>query len=152
MELGSGFQAEVAFDVIRISRAPTSDAVAAIRLETDTDGAARWGRWSFAWQTDRAGRVSREGIETWVTCGSLGVRGVESGDRLVPLGGVGRRKVRRLLMEARIPVGDRGDHPVLVRDRDVLWVPAVCRSREHVPHPGEEALWISAEHLGDGEE
>ena len=56
----------------------------------------------------------------------LTVRGRRPGDRIVTP--VGRRKVKKVLLEARILSGDRDRLPLLVDDEDdVLWVPGVAR-------------------------
>ena len=86
---------------------------------------------------------------TWVTVGSWAIRGPASGDALFPLGGVGRRKVRRLLMEARIPWCERDGYPLLVRDDTVLWIPGVCRARAALPPPGATALRLEAYAVGN---
>src|SRR2546422_8361041 len=61
-----------------------------------------------------------------------------SGDRVSPLGGVGRRPLRRLLMEARVPRSERGRYPVVARGETILWVPGVCRSAADLPGPRSE--------------
>jgi tRNA(Ile)-lysidine synthetase-like protein len=68
---------------------------------------------------------------------------------LVPLGGVGSRKVRRILMESRIPFRERSDQPVLEQDGTILWVPGVCRSDAAVPEAGREAMLIEARQRRD---
>ncbi len=149
MELGVGFEAEVSFDRVRIASAMTHEVSSAVALGSSDHGSVQWGAWTFTWRTEAAAETTRKGADTWVTDGSLTVRGVDPGDRLVPLGGVGRRKVRRLLMEARVPMTERGAYPVLVRGGHVLWVPGVCRSRTDVPPTGESAVWIRAEQEGE---
>ena len=70
------------------------------------------------------------------------VRAPAAGDVLRPLGGVGRRPVRRLLMEARVPRGERLAYPVLARGETVLWLPGVCRSADELPRPGTQAVRV----------
>ena len=149
MELGGGFEAEVSFDRVRIASAAPREAASAVSLGSPDHGSVQWGSWTFTWRTEPAEEATRESTETWVTDGTLTVRGVGQGDRLVPLGGVGRRKVRRLLMEARVPMTERGAYPVLVRGTHVLWLPGVCRSRLDIPRAGAPALRIRAEQAGE---
>src|SRR5437667_352326 len=59
---------------------------------------------------------------------------------VAPLGGVGRRPLRRLLMEARVPRSERGRYPVVARGATILWVPGVCRSAADLPGPGTPAV------------
>lgn len=144
LELGRGWTAELAFDRVRIVPR-THPEPPPVLLGDRHAGAARWGAWEFAWRREQAGMPSREAFVTWVPEGAARVRALAPGDRLVPLGGVGRRKVRRLLMEARVPAGARAVYPVVVSGDDaVVWVPGVCRAAADVPPPGEPALRIEA--------
>lgn len=142
MELGSGWLAETAFDRLRIYRPSARPS------EVDWGGAdhgeLRWGGWSIAWSRDAAGRGRRDATTTWMTPGAGIIRGLLPGDRIRPLGGVGRRKVRRVLMEARIPRSERHSYPLVVRDGDILWIPGICRSDAALPNPGEPALRLDA--------
>lgn len=61
---------------------------------------------------------------------------------MAPLGGVGRRAVSRLLMEAKVPRGDRAAYPVVAAAGEVAWVPGVCRGSAAVPAPGTGALRV----------
>ncbi len=143
LELGGGWEAEVAFDRVRIvPAAGAREAHGAVECGAADAGRVRWHDWEVVWRRGRAGRTTRRSFSTWITPGVSTVRGVATSDRLIPLGGVGRRKVRRLLMEARVPFRERDAYPVLVRGADVLWVPGVCRARAAVPRPGEPALRV----------
>ena len=66
------------------------------------------------------------------------------GDRMRPLGGVGRRRVSRLLMEGRIPRSERKVYPLLTREDSVIWVPGICRSEAAVPTVGDSAIRLEA--------
>jgi tRNA(Ile)-lysidine synthase len=145
MQLGAGWDAEIAFDRVRIVPSQSvREPAAAVECGDDDEGRVRWRGWEIAWRPDAAGRPHREAYTTWVTPGVSTLRAAEAGDRIVPLGARGRRKVRRLLMEARVPVRERGSYPVLVRDDEVVWVPGICRSRHDLPEPGEGALRLEA--------
>ncbi len=104
----------------------------------------RWGRWEFVVTKDTAGQPARTGLETWIEVSETELRGFEAGDRMRPLGGVGRRKVRRLLMEARVPFHERRSYPLVVQGRHVVWIPGICRSAHAVPQPGQPALRLEA--------
>jgi tRNA(Ile)-lysidine synthase len=144
MELGHGWEAEISFDRVRIVRPISSTGLLPVECGVGPEGVVRWGRWEFAWRACAAGRPERSGMVTWLTPGAATVRGVGAGDRLVPLGGVGRRKVRRLLMESRVSFRERAAYPVLERCGIVLWVPGVCRSHGDLPSQGQDALWVEA--------
>ncbi len=145
MQLGSGWDAEIAFDRVRILPAQSvREPAGAVECGEDDEGRISWRGWEITWRPDAAGRPHREAYTTWVTPGVSTLRAVTPGDRIVPLGARGRRKVRRLLMEARVPVRERGGYPVLVRDDEVVWIPGICRSRYDLPEPGEGALRLEA--------
>jgi len=77
---------------------------------------------------------------TWIAGANWEVRPPRPGDRLVPLGGIGRRPLRRMLMEARVPRSDRPGYPVVARGETILWVPGICRSADDLPQPGTSAV------------
>jgi len=147
MPLGDGWMAEIVFHRLRIHRAPerpTAHPPDAVGWGGAASGEASWDGWCITWGAAEAQRVRREGWTTWVTRGEGMVRAVRTGDRIRPVGGVGRRKVRRLLMEQRVPRSERRRWPVLERDGDIVWVPGICRSAAALPRPGEAALRVDA--------
>ena len=138
--LAHGLVAEAAFDALVVSR-PTA-APAALAIE-DARGEASFGSFALAWRPEPApAAVERRGWTTWLASGELAVRAARAGDAVEPVGGVGRRKVSRLLMEARVPRALRAGYPVVIRRDDVLWVPGVCRAAARIPDPGTEAVRI----------
>ncbi|OGT93040.1 MAG: hypothetical protein A2083_06785 [Gemmatimonadetes bacterium GWC2_71_9] len=92
-------------------------------------------------------KLSLLGGATSMAIPTSALRAPTSGDRLVPLGGAGRRKVARLLMEAQVPRGDRARWPVIVRGGEPLWIPGVCRGAAAVPEPGTQSVRVD---VGDG--
>ena len=94
--------------------------------------------------------MERGGWTTWLPAAEgWELRPPRAGDRLVPLGGVGRRPLRRLLMEARVPRGERTGYLVVARGETVLWVPGICRAAAEVPAPGTRAVRLDV--IRDGE-
>src|SRR3989442_819666 len=108
--LGSGWVAEAAFDRLRIShgvKASPDQVVASAE-----QGGARFGGYQVEWRPEPApAKVERSGWTTWLPATGWELRPPKAGDRLIPLGGVGRRPLRRLLMEARVPRGERAAYP-----------------------------------------
>ncbi len=138
--LGSGLVAEAAFDRLLVSRREAAPAAVA---PGDAAGEAGFGAFHLTWRREPSpGTLPRAGWTTWVTPGAWGVRAARTGDRLAPLGGVGRRKVTRLLMEARVPRLARAAYPLVVDAADVVWIPGVCRAAARVPRRGQEAVRI----------
>ena len=150
MPLGGGWAAEAAFDRLRVTRgtAAAPDQVVA----TADQGGARFGSFQVAWRPEPApARLERGGWSTWLpaTGGGWELRSPRSGDRLIPVGGVGRRPLRRLLMEARVPRGERARYPVVARGETVLWVPGIARAAAEIPAPGTRAVRLDV--VRDGE-
>ena len=47
-------------------------------------------------------------------------------------------------MDARVPVDERPSIPVLATERDVIWIPGICRSKVSVPKLGERGVRLEA--------
>jgi tRNA(Ile)-lysidine synthase len=145
LPLGDGWSAEVAFDELRVSRqrkgksenAPTPMAV----QPRGESGSARFGEFEINWSPASAPeRIERTAWTTWVEGTGWQVRPPQPGDAVAPIGGVGHRPLRRLLMEARVPRGERARYPVVSSGKTILWVPGICRSTEGLPAPGTHAV------------
>jgi tRNA(Ile)-lysidine synthase len=148
LSLADGWMAEVAFDRVRVTR-PVSD-VAIEVVPTGARGSAVFGEFRVAWSPDPApARLPRTDWTTWIAGANWEVRSARPGDRLVPLGGIGRRPLRRMLMEARVPRGDRPGYPVVARGETILWVPGICRSADDLPRPGTPAVRVDVTKHGE---
>ncbi len=140
--LAEGVASEAAFDRLVVAR--RSSIPPARRLEA-TSGEVAFGPLVLVWRSETApADVPRSGWTTWLPAGSLGVRVSRPGDRVLPVGVVGRRKVTRLLMDARVPRSARAAYPVVTSGGEVVWLPGVCRAAARIPRPGAEAVRIDA--------
>src|SRR5438093_4596435 len=95
--------------------------------------------------------TARSGLSTRGGRCACGARRPPRGDSVVPLGGIGHRPLRRLLMEARVPRSVRSRYPVVSRGATILWVPGICRSAEGVPAPGTRAVRLDVTEHGTAE-
>lgn len=146
LKLGAGWVAERSFERLRLGRLGSRPPSWGTATWGETpEGTLRWGRWVLSWRSEPAGRVERGGVVTWVTVGPGWLREPRPGDKMVPFGGTGHRRVRRLLMEAKIPVSERSYYPLLGRGEEILWLPGVCRSASAVPAEGDVALRLEIE-------
>lgn len=143
--LGDGWMAELAFARLRIVRnAPVGEGPWPLEGER---GAGTWGRWAFQWKRDIVPeRQSRSGLSAWFTPEALTVRAWSPGEKLMPLGGAGRRLIVRCFQELRVPRSRRPSWPVLARAGEIIWIPGVCRSDALLPREGTEALRVDAEY------
>ena len=154
LPLGDGWSAEVAFDQLRVGRDANSAVSCALERvwPTGERGTARFGEFEIAWSPASAPvQIERATWTTWLDSAAWEVRRPARGDALVPLGGVGHRPVRRLLMEARVPRSARPHYPVISRGATILWVPGICRSAEGVPAPGTRAVRLDVIECGSAE-
>jgi len=145
LPVGDGWSAEVAFDTLQVSRDSAADVDCALEhvWPTGERGSALFGEFEIRWAPAAAPeRIERATWTTWLdrAGGPWEVRAPTRGDSLVPLGGVGHRPLRRLLMEARVPRSARPRYPVVSRGETILWVPGICRSAAGVPAPGTRAV------------
>jgi tRNA(Ile)-lysidine synthase len=142
VELGRGWCAEAALDRLRVTSGAAPDAPLP-QQSSAAQGRLTFGAFAVTWRPDPApATLPRGGWITWLAPGAWEVRAAAAGDRVTPLGGVGRRAVRRLFAEARVPRHERGTWPVLARGATILWVPGICRSAADVPPPGTEAVRV----------
>ena len=148
--LGEGWSAEVAFDRLRVSRNHSEIGCALERiLPAGERGSALFGEYEIAWSPAPAPeRFERATWTTWVDGAEWELRAPAPGDSVVPLGGVGHRPLRRLLMEARVPRTARAHYPVVARGETILWVPGICRSADGLPAPGTRAVRLDVTEHG----
>ena len=143
LAVGGGWSAEVAFDRLRVTRdqGVAIDCALEHVWPSGERGSARFGEFEISWSPAAApARIERATWTTWLDSDAWELRAPTRGDALVPLGGVGHRPLRRLLMEARVPRSVRPRYPVVSRGETILWVPGVCRSAVGVPAPGTRAV------------
>ena len=141
LPLGRGWSAEIVFDRLQVGRDQGSEATLPSVTPAGERGSARFGVFEVRWSLENApARIERATWTTWLDPEGWEVRAPARGDSVVPLGGVGHRPLRRLLMEARVPRSARPRYPVVSRGETILWVPGICRSAEGVPAPGTRAV------------
>jgi tRNA(Ile)-lysidine synthase len=74
--------------------------------------------------------------------GPFVVRNRRTGDRLQALGLAGHTSIKRLLSARHVPRHLRKDHPLLVTEAAVLWVPGCGRSDRGLVGPATERCWV----------
>lgn len=58
----------------------------------------------------------------------LTVRNFRNGDRFVPLGMTGRKKVKDLFIDKKVPLNVRATLPLVAAGEEILWIPGYARS------------------------
>jgi tRNA(Ile)-lysidine synthase len=154
--LAGGVRIVTEFGVARVERAPEAagapppDRPLPLPGPADGEGRLRVGgrwwtaRWSLAAPLPGPGTVR---IALGRVRFPLLLRGARPGDRLRCA--AGRRPLKKLFGEARIPVRERRTLPVLADAAGaVLWVPGIAVAHGSAPLPGEPAITLS---LADAE-
>jgi tRNA(Ile)-lysidine synthase len=151
-DLGQGWVAEITFGRVRVHiLKETSEPTGGITVRWGDRPAGRvcWGDWEITWRPEPAGVPERDSLVTWVNAGEGEIRSLVPGDRILPLRGVGRRRVSRVLMEERIPRFERREYPLVTQGDRVIWVPGICRSNAAIPEIGKAAIRLEAHARGD---
>lgn len=146
-DLGQHWVAEIAFGRLRIFKLKKETGNAdhpSVPWGEGDEGWVQWGGWEIRWVHEPAGAPVRDSLVTWVTPGLGEIRSWMPGDRIRPFGGVGRRRVSRVLMEGKIPRSERATYPLVARAGRVIWLPGICRSDAAVPSVGEPAIRLEA--------
>jgi tRNA(Ile)-lysidine synthase len=74
----------------------------------------------------------------------LTVRSRRPGDRLHPLGAPGSRRLKEVLIDRRVPRGERGRIPLLCCDGRIAWVPGVTIDQSFRRSPHGSPHWMDA--------
>ncbi len=81
---------------------------------------------------------------------TLSIRSRLPGDRY---GGPGHRKVKKMLIDARIPLNQRVLQPMVVAGDSIVWIPGFAPAAGFRPHPGtKRCVIIETKPLADGSE
>jgi tRNA(Ile)-lysidine synthase len=68
------------------------------------------------------------------------VRSFRAGDRMIPVGMSGRKKVKDIFIDRKIPLSERRTVPLLFCRDDLIWVAGVCRSGPSRPDSSATSL------------
>jgi len=130
--------------LLHLEGPPVPDAT--IRIDSPTDGPStgRLGRRALCVETRRAAPREAEGWEAFALDRlrfPLHVRAWRAGDRM--RFAYGRKKVKKLFQEGRLPTWQKRGQPLLVDGMgEVLWVPGMARSVLAVPSTGDATLYV----------
>ncbi len=76
------------------------------------------------------------------------VRGWQQGDRLVPIGMNGHRKLQDIFTDNKVPRRDRLHWPIVVDNQNQpVWVVGLAFNRHHLAHPSSSHYQLSMEQL-----
>lgn len=141
-QLGAGWVAELSFGRLVLRPEGAAGPQAPLALD-GAKGEAGWGSWRVSWRREPApAEQGRGGFTAWFLPDILAVRPWRRGDRILPLGGTGRRLAVRCFQDARVPAGRRARWPLVDAGGRLVWIPGVCRSTELLPPAGAEALRV----------
>jgi tRNA(Ile)-lysidine synthase len=152
LQLPRGVRVRLEFDTARVERVAGTEADRPLVIDgygADVRaGTARIGgrRWRVEWRAVRA--VGNPPPETGALLPlaplrfPLMLRGWRPGDRMRTAGGT--KSLKKLFLEARIPLSRRSDTAVLADAAEtVWWVAGIARRPPEAPGAGEEALFLT---------
>ncbi len=143
LDLGGGMRLNVEQDACSLAPA-ANPASLPQRVSLPVPGQVAWGRWRLAACLDGPS-VGPDDADT-VTLDAdavgplLGVRSRERGERIEAAGYEGPVRLQDLLVNARVPRGERGQWPLVVGRSGVVWVPGVRAARWALAGPGTARL------------
>jgi tRNA(Ile)-lysidine synthase len=74
---------------------------------------------------------------------SATVRNRRPGDRLRPLGAAGEKRLKEVLIDRKVPAGERDRLPLLCLDGKIAWVPGVTVHDDFRLRPGA-SIWVAS--------
>jgi tRNA(Ile)-lysidine synthase len=80
--------------------------------------------------------------------GSLEVRNWQPGDQYQPVGNTGKEKIKTLFQQARIPLWERGQWPVLIDGDSIVWARRFGAASEFAAHAGTKVILRVREGVG----
>jgi tRNA(Ile)-lysidine synthase len=78
-------------------------------------------------------------LESSLLTGSLAIRSRTPGDCY---GGLGRRKVKKMLIDSKIPLSRRSELPLVIANEDVIWIPGFRPARLYEAKPGSSGCIV----------
>ena len=84
--------------------------------------------------------------------GSLLLRNWRPGDRIQPVGRGGAEKIKTLFQESRVPLWERRNWPVIVRDQSIVWTRRFGAACDFVAGPGTRHILLLRETVEESRE
>lgn len=116
-------------------------------------GVTEAGGWRFEAayaERPRAGKA-RGALEVELAAGAvtggLWVRSRRPGDRIRPVGLGGSKKLQDILVDAKVPRGDRDGVPVVAAERGIAWVVGLCLDEEAAGAGGGRVVRVRARRI-----
>ena len=144
--LSGGWSVEASGDRYLLRRPESELEVSALPRK----GALEWG--GFRFRHAEGGRSRRDDAgRAWSaslpTASEAFVRPWKPGDRMEPVAGQQRRRVKRYLSDAGVRGAERRGWPVVVTGSDVVWIPGVRRSDAATARSGRPARHYVCERI-----
>jgi tRNA(Ile)-lysidine synthase len=112
-------RAAVPYSIKLVGSGETLIEPAAIKIRAEVMSCRGLGRPSDLWEA----HFDADSVE-----GPLTARNFKEGDRLVPLGMKGRRKVKDIFIDRKVPISLRRRVPLIVAGESIAWVPGIVRA------------------------
>lgn len=79
---------------------------------------------------------------TPVAGATLALRRRQAGDRFLPAGGVGRRRLQDLFVDSKVPRAQRAAWPLLLVDDQIAWVAGLRTAAPFAVAPDQATIWV----------
>lgn len=145
VSLPSGLQAKRIYDRLYIGPEREYEALAACRISTDGITETADGMWKVEVHPENAPvqNPASDGTFWAEVRGSLILRGRRTGDTIVLAGRkAGRRTVKKLMIDSKVPRDERESVPVLADDGGVIALGGFGPDRNRLARPGQPACRI----------
>ena len=103
-----------------------------------------WNGWKFL-ATRNHSHVSDQWVAQLPAGAAVMVRRWAPGDRMRVAAGAGARKVKRFLSDAHVSSAKRGEWPVVLIGKEIVWIPGVRRSDAAAVRPGRPGVLYRCE-------
>lgn len=113
-------------------------------IELPVPGKVKFGEWLVS-----TGKEVTEGaviglVGEWAIVNGLTVRAREEGDSIRPAGMDGNKSLQDLFVDQKVPERLRAAYPVVCSGDEVIWVPGLAVSGDHVALDSKHAVTLSA--------
>jgi tRNA(Ile)-lysidine synthase len=113
-------------------------------IELPVPGKVKFGEWLVSTGKDVTEGAVIGLVGEWAIVNGLTVRGREEGDSIRPAGMDGNKSLQDLFVDNKVPERLRAAYPVVVSGDEVIWVPGLAVSGDHVALDAKHAITLSA--------
>jgi tRNA(Ile)-lysidine synthase len=127
---------------IEVGKSESAEAPEAIELPVP--GKVKFGEWLVSTGKDVTEGAVIGLVGEWAIVHGLTVRAREEGDSIRPAGMDGNKSLQDLFVDNKVPERLRAAYPVVCSGDEIIWVPGLAVSGDHVALDSKHAVTLSA--------